>query len=374
MNKKLIYGLIMAVIVIILVVIGFREGNQQVNFNKNTIKVGALLPLTGKIASFGEDVKNGLEIAKKELKIEGLNIEIVYEDSAGDPKIALPASQKLITIDMVDVVVGGPGSTANLAVVPVFNEEQIPFVVLSSSGNLIDAGKYIFKFIPDIRDEVNYIVELFNQQNVNSVAILFDQSSDSNTLAKDTFISKFNSRILDEGFDSKTTNDFRSILTKVKDFDPEVIYIIANDRSAAPLVSQARDLGLTQEIYGWSGMETQNFIDTAGQSSEGVILTGLPYSCSSNPSQEKFCDTYKMMFDGREPGYYGATAYSLLKIISESVDSANISHDLVDRLTDNVYKELIGEFGMDEKGNISGINFVLRKVENGEFVEIDYVY
>src|SRR3989344_2370493 len=112
MQKQLIWTIV--VVAIIAISVWFAFDKPQ---NTSTVKMGALLPLSGKFANLGEDIRNGLELAKNEIKVaKGMNFEIVYEDSAADPKVALPAAQKLITVDKVPFVFGGPGSSGNLAV------------------------------------------------------------------------------------------------------------------------------------------------------------------------------------------------------------------------------------------------------------------
>lgn len=369
--KKFILALVLIVVIVLASSVAKNEGSKS----QNVIKIGALLPLTGKISSFGEDVKNGLEIAKKELESEGISIEIIYEDSAGDPKIALPTFQKLINVDGVDVVIGGPGSTANLVVAPVAEEKEVAFVVLSSSNGVANAGEYTFKFIPDIKDEVRLIAQRLQSEEVKSVTVLYDLSSDSNVTAKDTFVEIFGSiegnKVFDEGFDGNSTADFRGVVSKVKSENPEAVYVLAVDKISALVISQMRELNLEQQVYSWSGVENQTFIDNAGENAEGTIVTGLPYSCFGNEGQEEFCENYKKSFDGRESGYYGASAYALLKIIAKSADKEDFKDSVMRSLTSSDHDTLLGNFSFDELGNIFGVEFILREVKDGQFVPVE---
>src|SRR3989338_1342421 len=161
MTKKIFVPIIIAVAVGIL--IGYRAGRVwptkeiwEADTTIIPIKIGALLPLTGTFAQLGEDVKNGLEIAREEIKTRyGIAFDIVYEDSSADPKVSVLAASKLINIDKIGVVVGGPGSSANLAAVPIFEKNKTIFIAISATPKLNEAGEYIFKVHPDSDGEVS---------------------------------------------------------------------------------------------------------------------------------------------------------------------------------------------------------------------------
>lgn len=88
-----------------------------------SIKIGAILPLTGDSAAWGEQGKYGIELAVEEINakggINGKKLEVVYEDSQAIPKNAIISIQKLINIDKVPAVVGDIVSATTLAMAPI---------------------------------------------------------------------------------------------------------------------------------------------------------------------------------------------------------------------------------------------------------------
>ena len=82
-------------IIILLIVTGLTSCIR----NSDKIKLGAVIPLTGKLSEMGEAEKNGMNLAIDELKKEGINLQLITEDSKSNPKDGVTAARKLIDID-----------------------------------------------------------------------------------------------------------------------------------------------------------------------------------------------------------------------------------------------------------------------------------
>ncbi|MBI4360081.1 MAG: penicillin-binding protein activator [Candidatus Jacksonbacteria bacterium] len=388
MVKKVFVPIIIALVAGIL--IGYRAGRVaptkeiwEVDTAIIPIKIGALLPLTGTFAEFGEDTKNGLEIARVEIQARyGIAFDIKYEDSAADPKVSVPAASKLIDIDKVGVVIGGPGSSANLAAAPLFEENKTVFIAVSATPKLNDAGEYIFKVHPDVDGEVLRMSAFMYTQGYRRVAILYDAASETQTTAKNLFAKQFTEKegvvVLTEGYDSKTVTDFRTTMTKVKGADADAVYLLAIEKVAGLAVRQAREVGLTQDIFGWSPFESGEFFASAGESAEGVIITAQPFSCKGTEIMQAYCEAYRAKYGDRKPIQFGAHAYDILKIIAKTISDNELIELASDEAKDALrtallatkgYQGASGDLTFDEKGNVRDKEFVFRVVKNGEFIE-----
>ena len=388
MTKKIFVPIIIAVAAGIL--IGYRAGRvaptKEIGEADTTIipiKIGALLPLTGTFAELGEDTKNGLEIAREEIKTRyGIAFDIVYEDSSADPKVSVLAASKLINIDKISVVVGGPGSSANLAAAPIFEENKTIFIAISSTPKLNEAGEYIFKVHPDIDREVSRMSAFMYDKGYRRVAVVYDAASETMTGGKDMFVKLFSEKggavPLIEGYDSKTVSDFRTTMTKVKGADADAVYLWAIEKVAGLAVRQAREIGLSQPIFGWSPFESGEFLASAGETAEGVIITAQPFSCKGTVLMQSYCEAYRAKYGDRNPIQFGAHAYDTLQIIAKTVTDNELTELASDEaktdiatafLTTKGYHGASGDLTFDDKGNVRDKEFVFRIVKNGEFVE-----
>ncbi|MEK7067560.1 MAG: ABC transporter substrate-binding protein, partial [Patescibacteria group bacterium] len=332
--------------------------------------------LSGKFAFYGEDMRNALELAREELlKIYKLSLEIVYEDSAAEAKLASAAAKKLIEIDRVPIIIGGPGSTANLAVAPLMESTQTLFLPVSANPKLNEAGEYIFKLHPDYDGEITRMSRYLYERGFRKPAVLYDSSSDTQIFAKDFFSREF-SRLggevaATEGSDSQVVSDFRSQLIKLKQAKPDALYFFLIEKVAGQAVRQAREMGLSQPIFGTTAFASPEFFTTAGKVAEGVMITDQPFACQGKLLMRDYCARYKQKFPGRQPTQYGAHAFDAAQIIIKIAREADFDKEKIRQglLAVKGYHGVSGEFSFDAEGNIRDKDFVFRVVKDGKFVD-----
>lgn len=369
-------------IVILILIGGGWFVVQKKDGEKASIKIGALIPLTGKLASYGEDMRNSLMLAEEEAqKLTSQKFDTVFEDSAGDAKGGLTGARKLIDIDSTPIIIGGPGSSSNLAVAPVLEERHILFFPTSNTAKLNTAGEYTFKLNPDIDFEVTYMIPKMREEGVRRVAVLYDSGTDTNTAGAKLFQERFTqageSVVFFEGIDSKTTTDFRTQLTTLKQKAPDALYVFMNAKLSGVLLRQARELGLSTRFFSWSALSDPEFFTSAGTSAEGVIITDQPFSCGGTHVMQEYCGKYKARFSGRTPTSYGVTAYDVFRIISD-VLAKNRSSEFRDAerrliqeaFTSTTYEGVSGTLKFDAEGNIRDKDFVFRVAKDGKFVDL----
>lgn len=132
------------IIVVVLVILGALIAYQNPASDKDSIKIGSVEGLSGIVAFWGESSKAGMDLAIKDLKAKGIDVEIVYEDSEGKPDVAVTAANKLINIDKVDALFtnfSGP----SFAVSPLAKENNIPYVYSAFDPANTETNPYAFK-------------------------------------------------------------------------------------------------------------------------------------------------------------------------------------------------------------------------------------
>lgn len=376
------------IIAMLVLILGFvlasvkrlQQPNPQIlgsEAHSQSIKIGALIPLTGKFAFYGEDMRNALSLAAGEIrKSHNIDFQIVYEDSGADPKMAVPATTKLIEADKVFIVLGGPGSSANLAVAPFMEKGRVLFLVISSTPKLNLAGEYVFKMHPDIDGEVSRMVEYVFSAGHRRIGILYDSASDTNTIGQQKFkeiFEKLGGKVaLSEGYDSKTVSDYKTSMAKLKNSKPDALYFLGADNAAGPAIKQAREMGINNPIFGWSAFHTPNFFSSAGQAAEGVVITDLPFSCEGNIVMKNYCLEYSQKFSKFEPTQYGAHMYDVLNILARLVKQyGNGAEGIKNHLLEiQHYQGASGDITFDEQGNVRDKNFVFRVVKEGKFEDL----
>src|SRR3989344_2049601 len=142
--KKIIVGIIVLAVV---VWGGVKLFGTKEEKTKETIKIGAALSLTGKAAYYGEQTKNGLELAIEKIKEENypFELELIYEDTQSDATPAVSAINKLIDIDKVKLIIGPIRSSDVLAAAPIAEKNRVVlFITVASTDEITQAADDIF--------------------------------------------------------------------------------------------------------------------------------------------------------------------------------------------------------------------------------------
>lgn len=330
---------------------------------ETVVKIGIMLPLSGDAASYGFGVKRGVELARADLKLE--NVEVVYEDSKCEGKEAVSAINKLISFDEVVAVVGELCSGATLAAAPVANENKVVMVSpASTSPKVTDAGEFIFRTIPSDALQGDFGANLAYDSGYRKLAILYSNEEYGlgfNNVLKESFGGEV---VASEAFERKSV-DLRAQLTKIKDAEPDAIYIISNSPdSAVAALKQITELGIEAKLYGSEGLKGQYILDGAGDSAEGLVVTSVSSGTSS------FIDKHKEVF-GEEPGPFAAQGYDAFTAIAMAIqDGATTGTEIRDKLEQIDFEGASGNIKFDENGDVFG-NYDVLEVKEGKFVPVN---
>ena len=343
------------------------------------IRIGAVLPLTGSAAVWGQNAKMGLEIALEEVNAaggpQGKKVKIIYEDSQSEPTKAVSALQKLISTDRVPVVIGDIASSCVLAMAPIAEKAHV--VLLSpgaSNPDISEAGDYIFRNWQSdaLEGEVDGCFA-YDRLGSRKAAIIFVSNAYGTglkTVFKGTFERQGGKIVATEAFDQGAT-DVRSQLNKVASANPDLIYMPGYPPEMAITLRQAKEMGINTQFLSVQAFDDPKIIDTAKDAAEGVIFSVPKPPSPSDPIVSSFRKKYKTRFQ-TEPGVCSDTGYDALKIIVWAMNTTGFSaQDVQQQLLK--MKDFHGAAGLtsfDENGDVIK-PFVFKKVVNGQFVPFE---
>lgn len=292
-----------------------------------TIKVGIVLPLTGPQAKFGELEKISFYMALEEINtaggINGRMLELIIEDDTGRPEVGRSVVEKLIAKDRVVMIGGGYSSSVTYAVAGVCQQNQMPFLVNTGSADKITASgwDYIFRLNPPVSEYAGAIETLLPQRiKPKSVAILHENSlfgtKGANAFAKSC--KKLGYKVvLKQGYEHGGI-DFRPVLIRVKQLNPDILYMVSYIMDASLLMRQSKELKLTPKMFigGAAGFTLPEFVQNAGVASEKVISATLWHQVLPYPGAMDYYKKFVARF--RKPTeYHGAEAYAACYVIAD---------------------------------------------------------
>ncbi|WP_378955769.1 ABC transporter substrate-binding protein [Pelosinus sp. sgz500959] len=308
------------------------------NSASKDIKIGVLNEMTGGNATFGTSSANGAKMAIKEANAKGgvlgKQLQAVIADNKSEPSESANAMTKLATQDRVVAVTGIFSSSNAIATSSVAEASKLPYMAIGATNPKVTVdektGKvknYTFRvcFIDPFQGTVgaNFVL---NTLKLNKAVMLVDSSSDySKGLAsffKDAFAKGGGSVLAEEAYLQKD-QDFKTILTKVKALNPEVIYLPGYYEEVGKIVKQARELGITAPIVGGDGWDSPKLVEIAGPASlNNTYFTNHYAVDDTSATSQAFVAAYKQEY-GQAPDAMAVLSYDGTNILIDAIKRAN---------------------------------------------------
>lgn len=309
-------------------------GNGGGGGGGDVIKIGANLELSGGVASYGQSIAEGLDLALEEINKEGINgkkLELVKVDNKSEAAEATNGAIKLISQDKVVAIIGSATSTNTLAQVQVANDNKVPLITPTGTNPTITnkdgkVNEFVFRtcFIDPFQGTVAAKFAL-NDLKVKNAAVLIDSSSDySKGLAasfKEAFTQGGGKIVAEEAYVAKDT-DFRATLTRIKSANPEFLFLPGYYEEVGLIVKQARELGLNVPIMGGDGWDSPKLVEIAGKDAlNNTYITNHYSSGDPDPKIQEFVKAFKAKYN-KAPDAFNALGYDTAYFLADAIKRA----------------------------------------------------
>lgn len=344
---------------------------NDISKNEN-IKIGVILPLTGELASYGNPMRIGINLAYNE--IDTTKYELIFIDSKGENNTAVSGLQKLININRVKYVIGDVSSSTTLAMISIAEQNKV-FMLSpgASSPKLKNISEYFARNYPSSIEEsvssANFIRENLDSNNVAVIYANDEYGIGLATLFQEEFVRVGGEIIMYESYESNQS-EFKTLLEKIRNRRPTVIYLAGNQKEMGKFMRQFSELGIKSQIVSNISFLETDCLNVAGNAANGAIVP-LPYY---NPEDTTYSGAYnfgKLFFQKFEkyPTVAEAVGYDALKLMIESIEQgegesfkvAQYLRDLKD------YDGALGKLNFTD-GEVS-IPVVFKKVVDGTTVD-----
>ncbi|MBU4285135.1 ABC transporter substrate-binding protein [Patescibacteria group bacterium] len=367
--KKNWIPIIVVIIIIIVIAVFYKPAP------KGTIKIGAILPLTGQVSFLGEGMQNAIELAVDEINsiggVNGRMLEIIYEDSKTEGDEAVTAANKLINIDKVPIMIVGITYEV-LPVAPIAEQSNVLLLSPCSSNPAVtNAGDYIFRNMASDVDQGKYAAQfVYNELGLKKVAILYTQT-DWGLSLKEAFNKTLDQLggdiVIEEGF-SKEAIDLRTQLVKIKDTDAEIIFFLGDPANTKAGFRQMVELGINLPVIGGALWDNPGLWQELGNLVEGAMYVKVttPESAKLNEFQSKF-----LQKTGSDKVIVcSPQAYDLVKILANALKKAGVNSMAV---KDELYKVrdyegVSGDITFDENGDLLNPEMATFIIKDGHVV------
>ena len=293
------------------------------------IKIGVLLPLSGKLARFGEIEQGSFLMAAEEINsaggVNGNRIDLIIEDTTGRPDVGRSAIEKLILQDKVVVVCGGWSSSVTWAAATVAQKRKVPFLVNTASADKIteQGWKYIFRINPPVSDHPKTLAAFLRKVARVKTAAILHENTNSGLFGAKRFVKLCEESsievVMNQGYEAGAA-ELAPLFLEVKAKDPDLVYMNSSPTDASLIMQQTKMFNLNPKLFvgNASGYALPEFQRNAGEAAEYVYshtrwTPSVPY-----PGAKDYFDRFVARY-GTPPGYHGAQAYAAMTVIADAL-------------------------------------------------------
>ena len=300
------------------------------------IKIGVAEALSGGAAQYGTAIRNGFQLAADEINaaggLNGNKIALVIEDEQGKKEEAINVFKKLIFQDQVLMVFGPTLSNSAQAADPVAQAAKtVVFGTSNTADGITSIGDFVFRNSVTEADVLPETLKMaVKKAGVKKVAVLYGNDDVFTKSGYDNFkkaLEDLKIPVTTTETFAKGDVDFKAQLTKIKATNPDAIVLSALLAEGAPIMVQARQLGLNVPVIGGNGMNSVKVFDLAKDKAEGLWV-GSPWSIENqSEANRKFVVAYTSKFK-TAPDQFAAQAYDGLYIAAQAMKKIKLSGNI----------------------------------------------
>ncbi len=277
---------------------------------EETIKIGFMGPLSGGPSLWGQGSLNMINLAVDEINqqggIDGKKLVIIPEDGKCQSEPAATSAQKLINVDGVKFILGGHCSPETAVIAPILEENNVfGLAGVSTATGILDDYDYMFRTSPSNMDQATLISKVaLEKYNLDKIAVLTASTAFTKSIAND-FITSFEDQggeiITTEEYIWPDTSDFKTHLTKIKDLNPDAIFVSSQGTEGVQIVKQMKELDIDAVLTGNTVfIHKKTYAKSDGALPE-TAFTVAPYVDPATEKASQLINKYKTRYGEEVP-------------------------------------------------------------------------
>jgi branched-chain amino acid transport system substrate-binding protein len=359
-------------------------------FAAGTIKVGAILAVTGPASFLGAPEAKTLEMLVNDINakggVNGQKFELIIKDSGASPEKAISFAKQLIDEDKVFAIIGPSTSGETMKIKDIAEKGKTILLSCAAAEAIVNpVAKYVFKTPQMDRDAVIRIFQQMKKMGIRKIGVLSSNTGFGNAGKQqiEKLAPEYGIEIgVNEVYD-KAATDLTAEVTKVKAASVQALVNWSIEPAQAIVIKNARQIGLTIPIFQSHGFGNIKYVQAAGAAAEGVIfpagrLLVADVLSDKNP-QKKVLESYKHEYEAKykeDVSTFGGHAYDAMKILEQALKATGTTDEEKVRTTIENMKGLVGTAGIfnfspTDHNGLDANAFEMLTVKNGKFVVLE---
>jgi len=311
---------------------GLHAAEQQ-GVTKTEIVVGTIQDLSGPLAGYGKQARNGMQLRIDELNeqggVHGRQIKLLVEDSGYDPKKAVLAAQKLVNQDKIFIMAGHLGTAQNNAAMPIqFEKKVVNFMPLTAAREMYEAPNELkYALLSSYYDQMRLTLpKLAADKNAKKVCIIYqdDEFGLEVLRGSEAGLKSVNMELTEKTSFKRGATDFSSQVAKMKAAGCELVVLGTIIRETIGTVAEARKNGFNPVFFASVAAYTDLIHKLGGKSMDGIYATMVvqnPYTDEASQPIRFWANKYKTKFN-EDPAVFSAYGYTMIDILIQAAQKA----------------------------------------------------
>lgn len=302
------------------------------------IHVGSVLSVTGPAGYLGDPELKTLQLYVEKLNaaggVAGRKIKLTHYDDASDASSANNLTKRLIEQDKVQFIIGGTTTGSTMAMIPLVEQAQVPFISLAGGVGIVEPVKrWVFKTPHTDRMAAEKVYQDMKQRGISKIGLMTETTGFGQSGKKEAqaVAGNYGITIVAEVDYGQKDVDVTPQLTKLRNAPGiQAVFVIGLGQGPVLVTKSYRTLGMKYPLYHAHGIASDEFIRLTGPASEGIRLPAAALMVSKQlaPSdpQHKVVTEYEAAFKERfkqDVSTFGGSAYDALMILTQAIARAS---------------------------------------------------
>jgi branched-chain amino acid transport system substrate-binding protein len=362
------------------------SGPSSAGAGGEAIKIGAVVPLTGRYAGGATLVKNGYELAVEDINKAGgvdvggrkVPIELTILDDESDATKTVQRLETLNSSNQVSAYLGGFGSDLHAAAAAVAEKNRIPYIGVGFALKKIHENGYKYLFSPFIKSPDIAVATFDALDSLNpkpaKVAIFAEKTdwgAELEGLWRDEAQKRGYQLVTDEQY-APGAKDFAQLITKAKDAGAEVLLALPNGQDGTTIVKQMKELGYTPAVsFFIRATDSATWTSNLGKDGD-YAMSVFPWSSSATyPGSQDMAKGYQAKFNAPALAT-AASAYAAVQVLADAIARAKSTdrQAIRDALAATDLMTVVGPVKFNPDGTASGLPAVVVQYQNSTIATV----
>lgn len=297
----------------------------------DTIKIGMIASLSGPEKPWGEESVNGARLLIDEINEAGgigvKKIDLIVEDTAGEPATGKSATEKLIGERKVVAILGEVASGVTAPSAQVAQERGVPIITIGSTRiDLSNTGNMFFRVCYTDEFQGAMMAKFaYEELGLRNVAILTDKKLPYSVGLSNNFreyFTRLGGKIATEAFYEKDQTDFKGQLTNIKAANPDGLFCSGYFTEIGPIARQKKDVGLDVPMFGGDGWDSSELLQAGGEGIIGTYYSNHYSNLEDRPEVKGFVSTFQRKYNRVPANAMAALGYDAALVLVDSLKRA----------------------------------------------------